>query len=203
MESRSTLFGHSIHQMVVPFPIGAFGLSVAMDAYYTLSGKREHARFARRALDFGLVTAAVAAPFGIGDYLAIDPDSRAKQVGRQHALTNVVMLGMFATSRLMRRGGTAPLSARVLSGAAFALSGLGAWFGGELLSRHGIGLSNRVGQNVPGSLQEGAPTTNRDSNEETARGKAPAKPHRANLQTESPGTWQQPQSADIDSPDEH
>ena len=112
MESRVKVLGHSAHQMLVPFPIGAFGLSVAFDAYYTLKGRPEHAKAARQALDFGLLTSAVAIPVGLVDLLAIEPQTRAKRVGFAHALGNVAMLGLFATSRLKRTCDQAPASAR-------------------------------------------------------------------------------------------
>lgn len=152
MESRAKVLGHSVHQMMIPFPLGALAFSVAMDVCHSVTGKRQHASTARRALDFGLISALAAAPFGVVDYLAITPGTRAKRVGTQHAAANLVMLGMFATSRLLRAQNEKSALARWVSGSAFLVSGVAAWFGGELVNRHAIGVSDGAHQDAPSSL---------------------------------------------------
>lgn len=149
MESRAKFLGHPIHQMLIPFPLGAFALSIAMDAVHSRTGRREHQRAAVNALDFGLVSAALAAPFGLVDWLQIEPNSRAKRVGAWHALGNAVVVGLFATSRLMRLCDSRPKSAKWVSGSAFLLSGATAWLGGELVVRHQIGVHDRPQQDRP------------------------------------------------------
>jgi uncharacterized membrane protein len=156
MESRAKILGHAGHQMLVPLPLGALALSVVMDACYTVTGNHQHALTARRALDFGLAGAAVAVPFGVVDFLAIPSGTRAKRVGVGHAVGNLVMLGLFATSRLLRRGDPGCAAARGLSAAAFVASGVAAWLGGELVSRHAIGISEGSGLNAPGTLSHPA-----------------------------------------------
>lgn len=146
MESRAKAFGHPIHQSLVAFPIGAFGVSIALDALHSRTGRYEHAEGARQALNFGLVTATLVAPFGLVDWIEIDPGTRAKRVGLIHAIGNLAVLGLFATSRLLRAGGCAPSSAKWVSGAAFTLSGVTAWLGGELVTRHAIGVHNNPDQ---------------------------------------------------------
>jgi uncharacterized membrane protein len=159
MESRAKLFGHPVHQMLITFPIGGFGFSVVGDALHTFSGRREHADAARQALDFGLASAALAVPFGLVDWLAIDRGTSAKRIGLWHALGNVAMLGLFATSRLLRRRGSAPRSAKLLAGGGLALGGATAWLGGELVVRHGIGVHDRVGQDARSSLAGARPSS--------------------------------------------
>ena len=154
MESRARLLGHSVHQMLVTFPIGAFGFSVALDSLYTLTHRREHARAARMAIDFGLVTAGLAIPFGLIDYLGIQSQTRAKRVGLAHGLGNAAVAGLFVASRLMRCGAHAPARARMYSAVAFSLAGVTAWLGGELIARHGIGINDEVGQDLPSSLSK-------------------------------------------------
>jgi uncharacterized membrane protein len=154
MESRIKIFGHPAHQLIVPFPIGALGLSIVMDACYSLSGNRQHLNTARHALDFGLASGLAAAPLGLVDLLAVPSGTRAKRVGVAHALGNVAMLGLFATSRLMRRGDRASAGARWISASAFVLSGVTAWLGGELVVRHGIGISDKVRRPEPKPLVE-------------------------------------------------
>lgn len=142
MESRIKILGHPAHQLLVPFPIGALSFSVAMDTCYSVTGNRQHLATARRALDFGLLTAIAAAPFGLVDVLAIPKATRARKIGVTHGLGNLVMLGLFATSRLLRHGDAASTLARSLSASAFALAGVTAWLGGELVVRHAIGVSD-------------------------------------------------------------
>jgi uncharacterized membrane protein len=154
MESRVKIFGHPVHQVLVSFPLGGLGFAAVSDALHARSGQHEHALSARRALDFSLITAAVAAPFGVLDWLAIPPHTRAKRVGAAHGLGNIAVLGLVAASRMLRGGGSAPLSAKLLSVAGVALSGLTAWLGGELINRHGIGLDGELGTNAQSSFAQ-------------------------------------------------
>lgn len=143
--------------MLIPFPLGAFGFSVAMDVCHTVTGNPHHASTARRALDFGLVSAVAAAPFGAIDYLGIKPGTRAKRIGALHAAANLLMLGFFATSRVLRASNERSALARGLSGSAFLVSGVAAWLGGELVNRHAIGISDNAHQDAPSSLAERTP----------------------------------------------
>jgi uncharacterized membrane protein len=139
MESRAKLLGHPVHQMLVTFPIGAFGLSVAGDALHALTGERKYAQAAELAIDFGLLTSVAAMPFGWVDWAAIPAGTRPKRIGLLHALGNLTMVGLFGVSRWLRNCDELA-TAKLVSGAAFGLSGVGAWLGGELVDRHGIGV---------------------------------------------------------------
>ena len=139
MESRAKLFGHPVHQMLVTFPIGAFGLSVAGDALHALTGERKYADAAELAIDFGLVSSLAAMPFGWLDWRAIPAGTRPKRLGLWHAIGNLTMVGLFGVSRWLRDRDELT-SAKLVSGGAFMLSGVGAWLGGELVDRHGIGV---------------------------------------------------------------
>jgi uncharacterized membrane protein len=155
MESRTQLLGHPVHQMLVAFPLGAFGLSITGDVLDAWRGERKFGDAAKLALDFGLVTAAVAAPFGLIDWLAIRPRTRAKRVGLWHAVGNAALLGIFGTSRWLRARGDLR-RARWVSGAGLLLSGATAWLGGELINRHGIGIHRQIGLDAPRSLESGS-----------------------------------------------
>ncbi len=157
MESRTKVMGHALHPILVMFPLGSLGFSVASDALHAWTGERRHADAARQALDFGLLTSLAAIPFGTIDYLAVKPATRARRVGLWHGIGNVAMLGLFAASRLMRSQGEAPPAAKWLSASGLALSGVTGWLGAELMVRHGIGIKDRIGQNLPSSLTESGP----------------------------------------------
>lgn len=152
MESRVKLLGHPAHQLLVPIPLGGLVFSVGMDGVYTITGKSEYASAAKHALTFGLGAGLLAAPFGVVDYLAIQPGTRAKRVGLQHAASNLLTLGLFAASRLLRSKDETSVAARWLSGSAFVLSGVAAWFGGELVNRLGVGVSDGANLDAPSSL---------------------------------------------------
>lgn len=155
MESRAKFAGHPIHQMMVTFPIGAFGLAVTTDALRRGRHSRVHEVTATRAIDFGLVSAAVAVPFGLIDWLAIPRGTRAKRVGLWHALGNAALLGLFVGSRWLRARGDLR-RAQWLSGAGMVLGGLTAWLGGELVVRHGIGVHDQLGLDAPRALPAAA-----------------------------------------------
>ena len=152
MESRAKLLGHPAHQMLVTFPIGAFGFSVASDLLHVASGDRRYSDAAVLALDFGLASAAAAIPFGLIDWLAIPRGTRSKKIGLWHALGNAGMLGAFAASRWLRAHDRDDVQARYLSGAAFMLSGVAAWLGGELVVRHGIGVKSVAAEEAASSM---------------------------------------------------
>lgn len=156
MESRTQILGHPVHQIAVMFPIGALGLAVASDGLHALSKQRELQAVARHALNFGLVTALLTAPFGLRDWLAIPAGTRAKRVGAWHAVGNVAVLGLFTAARLLRSRRRVPTSAKLLSAAGLALTSATAWAGTELINRHRIGVHELLGVDAPSSLT-GAP----------------------------------------------
>jgi len=154
MESRTRLFGHPVHQMLVVFPLGLLGGSVAFDILYRVLGNDVMALVADYLIAGGLITGALAAPFGTIDWLAIPAGTRAKSVGALHATGNVVVLALFAASWWMRREApTAPeLAAQGLSFAGAALSLVTAWLGGELVDRLGVGISDGAHLDATSSL---------------------------------------------------
>lgn len=151
MESRAKFAGHPIHQMMVTFPIGAFGLAVTSDVLGAARSAKRYESTAAMAINFGLISAALAVPFGLVDWLAIPRGTRARRVGLWHAIGNASLLGLFAGSRLLRARGDLR-GARWLSGAGMLLGGLTAWLGGELVTRHGIGVHDQLGFDAPRAL---------------------------------------------------
>jgi uncharacterized membrane protein len=158
MESRVQLLGHPVHQILVELPIGALGFAVTCDALHSVSGQPELASAARYALNFGLLTAALAAPFGLVDWLAIPSRTRAKRVGAWHAVGNVAVLALFGTARLLRGERRALRASKALSAAGLLLTGATAWAGGELINRHGIGVHDLLGPDAPSSLSGSLPS---------------------------------------------
>jgi uncharacterized membrane protein len=90
----------------------------------------------------GVVGGLVAAPFGWIDWFAIPGGTRAKGVGLAHGLVTVAVMGLFATSWLLRPGdGQTPgLFALLLSFAGAGLALVAGWLGGELVARLGVAV---------------------------------------------------------------
>ena len=154
MESRAKLFGHSIHKMLIVFPLGLLATAVLFDVIYLSTGHRTWTEAAYHMIPVGIIGGLAAAVFGLVDWLGIPAATRAKRVGALHGLGNVVVVLLFAVSWFLRRGNpsmpsTAALTFSVL-GVLLAL--FTAWLGGELADRLGVGVDDGAHVNAPSSL---------------------------------------------------
>ena len=156
MESRAKLFGHPIHPMVIVVPLGSFISAVILDAVYFLaSGNPTLGLVGFWNIGIGIVGGLVAAVFGLIDWLAIPPGTRAKRIGLMHAGTNVVTLLIFTMSWLDRfaTADHLPTSQNLmLEVGALALGMVAGWLGGELVDRLGVGVDDGANLNAPNSL---------------------------------------------------
>jgi uncharacterized membrane protein len=163
MESRAKLFGHSIHQQLIPFPLGLLFTAVVFDVVHLITGDTQWGLVSFWMIAAGVIGGLMAAPFGFIDWTAIPAGTRAKRVGAVHGLGNVVVVGLFGASWLLRNAGletnpgTLPL---VLSFAGGGLSIITGWLGGELVDRLGVGVEEGAHLNAPSSLS-GRPATER------------------------------------------
>ena len=159
MESKAKLFGHPAHQQLVALPLGMLAFAVLFDGIGLFTGMQAASEIAFWAMSAGIVTGIVAAGIGMIDLAAIPHGTRAARVGALHGLGNVIVLGIFVCSWALRRGeGHEPTPfALVLSFSAFALVLLTAWLGGELVTRHGIGVSDGAHADAPSSLRGAVP----------------------------------------------
>jgi uncharacterized membrane protein len=155
MESRAKLLGHPIHQMLIVFPVGLLATASAFDLIHVLADSRAMVSAAYWTLSAGLVGALVAMPFGTIDWLAIPADTRAKRIGAMHGIGNVVVSLLYVASWFLRPDSVTPPGT-----AALALSFVGAglllvtgWLGAELVSRLGVGVTDRATLNTPSSLR--------------------------------------------------
>ena len=153
MESRAKLFGHSIHQMLIVFPLGLLAMALIFDAVgLATTGSWHEISFWMIAA--GLVTGLLAAPFGFIDWRAIPPGTRAKRVGALHGAGNVVVILLYGASWLARM--TAPARpttlALVLAFAGGGLALVTGWLGGELVDRLAVGVDDGAHVNAPSSL---------------------------------------------------
>ena len=103
MEAKAKIFGHSIHQMLIVFPLGLLGMGVVFDFVYLSAREPVFAAVAYWMMVAGLVGGLLAAPFGLIDWTGIPKGTRAKSVGAMHGIGNVVVVLLFLGSVLLRR----------------------------------------------------------------------------------------------------
>jgi uncharacterized membrane protein len=155
MESRAKLFGHSVHQMLIVFPLGLLATAIVFDLVYLLDGRAVFAAVAYWMIVAGLIGGLLAAPFGLIDWLGIPRGTRARRVGLLHAVGNVVVLLLFAISLWLRARteGPPPELAYVCSYGGALLALITAWLGGELVARLGVGVYDDAHVDAPSSLR--------------------------------------------------
>jgi uncharacterized membrane protein len=156
MESRVKLLGHPIHPMLIVLPLGLFSIAVLADLIYVATGNTDLAKVAYWNIAIGIVGGLLAALFGLIDWLGIPSGTRAKAIGAWHGIGNVVIVGIFAMSWLMRQpdGLYAPsILPFILGVVAVALALLTAWLGGELVYRLRVGVDDGANLDASNSLR--------------------------------------------------
>jgi uncharacterized membrane protein len=158
MKSRVLVARHALHPMLIVFPLGLLGTSVAWDICYLATGQARWGLIAFWTIVAGVIGAVLAAVPGFIDWLAIPARTRAKRVGLYHMVLNLVVLALFAVSLLARyqaQPGSyeAPGVAHMIWGwLGVGLALVSGWLGGELVERHGIGVDAAAHPNAPSSL---------------------------------------------------
>ena len=137
--------------MLIPFPIALWVFSLIADLIYLWRGNpawRDWIAF--YTLLAGIIGAALAAVFGIIDWLSIN-DREVKRTADWHARLNVIALLIFAASFYLRTAGGASLVGGsytvpvLLSVVGVILITISGWLGGELVFRHGVAVDGRAG----------------------------------------------------------
>lgn len=127
-------FGHPIHPVAAQVPLGAWLMAVLLD----LRGPQRHAEAVDTLLLTGCLAAVPTAATGLHDLATTSGAST--RVGFVHAATMDVTLGLFAVAWVKRRRGDRG-TARRLALAGAATAGIGAYLGGHLVFRRGVGVS--------------------------------------------------------------
>jgi uncharacterized membrane protein len=154
MESRAKLVGHSIHQMLIVFPLGLLAMAVIFDLLAIAMRQGYWSEIAYWMIAAGAITGLVAAPFGFIDWLAIPSGTRAKRIGAVHGIGNVLVVLLFASSWLLRGDAlrTPGTLALLLSFVAGGMALVTGWLGGELVDRLGVGVDDGAHLDAPSSL---------------------------------------------------
>jgi uncharacterized membrane protein len=149
------ILGHSIHPILIVFPLGLLATAVVFDFIHLLGGAATFALVAYWMIAAGLVGGVLAAVFGWIDWIAIPTGTRAKGIGLAHGVVNSVVMLLYAGSLLSRYND--PLRPEILStvfstvGAGIAL--VGGWLGGELVERLGVSVHEGAHLDAPSSLK--------------------------------------------------
>lgn len=156
MESRAKVAGHPVHPMLVVFPLGLFATAVIFDVIYLVTDQVRWTEVAFYMIGAGVVGGLVAAVPGTIDWLAIPRGTRARRIGLIHGVGNVVVVGLFLLSWLLRREApSAPPTEAIVAGLIGAgISVFTGWLGGELVDRLGVGVDDGAHLDAPSSLSE-------------------------------------------------
>jgi uncharacterized membrane protein len=156
MRGKARLFGHSVHPMLIVFPLGMLTVSWIFDIVHLATGVGTWAHVAFWMLSCGLVGGVAAAIPGLIDYFAIPQNTRARNVATRHLAVNLLAMSFFLTSWLIRMvtgiedAGVGSLLVAMLGAGMISVS---AWYGGELVERLGVGVHADAHLNAPSSLQ--------------------------------------------------
>jgi uncharacterized membrane protein len=146
IDGLESLLGHSPHPAIVALPLGAFGVSNASDVLGLVTGDERFDQAAEVSMAVGLIGAAGAAVTGLRDYGFIPPDRQPNHdIATTHALGNMAVGTLFATSYILRlagraRGESPSLLARGLALCGGALAVYTGWLGGKLVQELGEGV---------------------------------------------------------------
>lgn len=160
MESKTKLFGHPVHPMLVVFPLGLLATAVIFDIIYMTGGNPAFTTASFYMIAAGVIGGLLAALFGFIDWLALPSNSRAKTIGGWHGIGNVVIVALFGISWLLRRDNPNFIPdglASILSFAGVAMALVTGWLGGELIYRLGVAVDPGANVNAPSSLTEKTP----------------------------------------------
>jgi uncharacterized membrane protein len=154
MESRARFAGHPLHPMFIVFPLGLLATAVIFDLIALVTHASRWTEVAYYLIGAGVIGGLAAAVPGWIDWLAIPARTRARRIGLIHGVGNVVVLGLFVMSWLLRRDNPAapPTEAVVAGLLGVVLVSITGWLGGELVHRLGVGVDDGAHLDAPSSL---------------------------------------------------
>ncbi|HUF52664.1 MAG TPA: DUF2231 domain-containing protein [Dehalococcoidia bacterium] len=139
---KTTFAGHALHPQFVAGPLSLFPMALFFDFLHAVTRDDAHARAAFTTLAAGYANALAAAASGLGDYVEIK-DADAKQTATTHLLLNIGVMALTGASLWRRMRSRSDGLAVALNAAGNGLMMISAWYGGELVYRHGVRVSGR------------------------------------------------------------
>jgi len=154
VESKVKFLGHSVHQILIVFPLGLLATAGVFDVLHLVTRAGKWAQTSFYMMGAGIIGGLASAVFGLLDWLGIPAGTRAKEVGLWHGAGNLILMMLYTVSWLKRKE-----NPRKPERAAFVFSFLGlgiaaftGWLGGELVDRLGVGVHEGAHLNAPNSL---------------------------------------------------
>jgi uncharacterized membrane protein len=142
IKSTAAIAGHPIHPMLVPFPIASLVGALVTDIVFMITENPFWAEASRWLLLAGLITGALAAIFGLIDFVTIDK-IRQHRAAWIHFLGNSLVMILALVNLFMRPENTVPTTGLVISVIIALILVVTGWLGGELSYRHRIGVLPR------------------------------------------------------------
>jgi len=141
--STARIGGHPIHPMLIPFPIVCFIGALVADVVFLNNHLHGWATASRYLLSVGLVMAALAAVAGLTDFMG-DERVRHSSDALKHMLANVTAVILEIINLFLRLNNDAAIGkvGVYLSALVVLILVYSGWKGGELVFRHGIGVSD-------------------------------------------------------------
>jgi len=142
VKSTASIAGHPIHPILIPFPIAFLVGAFLADIAYWVTQDAFWARASLWLVAAGVVSGAVAAIFGLTDFLTIRR-VREHAAGWIHFLGNAFAITLGLISWILRTGDPAQAVLPwgiLFTGVITITVVITGWFGGELAYRYRIGV---------------------------------------------------------------
>ncbi|MCR5876815.1 DUF2231 domain-containing protein [Phenylobacterium sp. J426] len=159
--STAALGGHPLHPMLVGFPITLFIGAFITDVVYLATSGAFWAQSSVWLLAVGVAMGLLAAVPGAIDLLTIE-HARRWRLAWIHGLMNLGLVTLAAINLFLRwrdpEAAVAPFGV-LLSAICVGLLAITGWLGGEMVYRHGVGVSKAVGHTKGSDAAHDAATT--------------------------------------------
>ena len=140
--------------MLVVFPLGLLATSFAFDIAWMVSGNPTFGIVSFWMVTAGVIFAVPTSSFGLIDWLGIPRGTRAKAIGMQHGIGNLIVTALFAVSWMLRYSTGGPsTTAMAVSALAVVIALFTAWMGAELVGRLSVGVDEDAHVDAPSSLK--------------------------------------------------
>ncbi len=146
--STAKIAGHPIHPKLVMFPVVLLIAVLVFDVMFAATGNFYWTTFGLVALALGIVTALIAAVFGLIDYLG-DRRIRTLAPANRHLMANLGVMALAIANLLWRYTGGPDFILDigvVLSAATVLLLGYSGWQGANLVYKHGVGVDSMAAE---------------------------------------------------------
>ena len=147
--------GHSLHPILVVFPLGLLSTSAVFDALYLLTGSTLFPIASSFAIAAGVLSGLATMFFGLLDMYRVRRDTRAMNLVGWHSVGNFLAIEIFVLSWLARQGSPDLIPNNVALGLSFAgvaILLITGWMGGEMVYRLGLAVDSGANQDAPNSL---------------------------------------------------